>query len=443
MEIVTKAAQLILSLAILIIFHEFGHYIAARFFKVRVERFYLFFDPWFSLFKIKRGETTYGIGWIPLGGYVKIAGMIDESFDRDQMKKPPQPWEFRSKPAWQRLIIMVGGVVVNILLAFFIYIAVLAVWGEKYLPAEELKYGILTTPRAESIGLQNGDRITGLDGQPITGDFREIPVKIVLDNVQTINVIRKNEAVDVQVPSDFVSRLLQERELGFIGIRIPFIVYGFPGESVAREAGIMKDDRIISINDQHLPYFDEFRDAIQQYKNQTVNIGLVRNNDTLSLPVNVPEEGLIGVIPVQQLDEFFTLKTRDYNVIQAIPAGISKGYYSIGNYLKQLRLVFSPKTKAYESVGGFLTIGSIFPPTWNWLAFWELTAFISIMLAILNILPIPALDGGHVLFLFYELVSGRKPSDKVLEYAQIAGMIIILSLFILANTNDVRNFFFR
>ncbi|HHN48366.1 MAG TPA: RIP metalloprotease RseP [Bacteroidales bacterium] len=443
MEIVTKAAQLILSLAILIIFHEFGHYIAARIFKVRVERFFLFFDPWFSLFKIKRGETTYGIGWIPLGGYVKIAGMIDESLDRDQMKKPPQPWEFRSKPAWQRLIIMVGGVVVNIILAFAIYIAVLAAWGEQYLPAEELKYGIVTTPRAEAIGLQSGDRITGLDGQQYTGDFREIPVKIVLDNVQTINVIRNSEPVDIHVPGDFVSTLLQERELGFIGIRIPFIVYGFPGESPAREAGIMKGDRIISINDEHFPYFDEFRDAIQQYKNQTVNIGLVRKNDTLSLPVGVSEEGFIGVIPVQQLDEFFTLKTKDYNLIQAIPAGISKGYTSIGNYLKQLRLVFTPKTKAYESVGGFLMIGSIFPSTWNWLAFWELTAFLSIMLAIINILPIPALDGGHVLFLFYELISGRKPNEKVLEYAQIAGMIIILSLVILVNANDVRNFFFR
>lgn len=440
MEILIKASQLILSLAILVIFHELGHFIAARIFKVRVESFYLFFNPWFSLFKYKYGETTYGVGWLPLGGYVKIAGMIDESMDREQMKKPPQPWEFRSKPAWQRLIIMVGGVTVNIILAFAIYIAILTVWGDRYLPAEEVKYGIVASPLAEEMGLQTGDRIVALDGEP-AGDFYKIPVNIILDNVQTVSVIRNEELVQVDIPDGFVTRMLQQREPGFISERFPFEIYAFAANSPGEEAGMQKGDRIISINDEPLPYFDQFRAAIQEYKNQTVNIGVVRNADTLSLAVNVPEAGLIGVVPVQQLDQLFNLKTREYNIIEAIPAGISKGYYGIGSYLKQLRLLISPKTKAYESVGGFITIGSIFPSVWNWQAFWELTAFLSIMLAVLNILPIPALDGGHVIFLFYELISGRKPSDKVLEYAQVVGMILLLALVIFANANDVRNLF--
>jgi regulator of sigma E protease len=440
MEILIKASQLILSLAILVIFHELGHFIAARIFKVRVESFYLFFNPWFSLFKYKYGETTYGVGWLPLGGYVKIAGMIDESMDREQMKKPPQPWEFRSKPAWQRLIIMVGGVTVNIILAFAIYIAILTVWGERYLPAEEVKYGIVASPLAEDMGLQTGDRIVALDGEP-AGDFYKIPVNIILDNVQTVSVIRNEELVHVDIPDGFVTRMLQQREPGFISERFPFEIYAFTASSPGEEAGMEKGDRIISLNDEHLPYFDQFRAAIQEFKNQTVKIGVVRDADTLTLAVDVPEAGLIGVVPVQQLDKIFNLKTRQYNIIEAIPAGISKGYYGIGSYLKQLRLLISPKTKAYESVGGFITIGSIFPSVWNWQAFWELTAFLSIMLAVLNILPIPALDGGHVIFLFYELISGRKPHDKVLEYAQVVGMILLLALVIFANANDVRNLF--
>lgn len=440
MEILVKAAQLILSLAILVVFHELGHFIAARIFRVRVESFYLFFNPWFSLFKHKYGETTYGIGWLPLGGYVKIAGMIDESLDREQMKREPQPWEFRSKPAWQRLIIMVGGVTVNIILAFAIYIAVLAAWGEQYLPAEEVKFGIVASPLAQEMGLQSGDRIVALDGKP-AGDFFKIPVKIILDKVQTVGVIRDGQPVDISIPEGFITKLLQQREPGFIGIRFPFEVSGFAGNSPAKEAGIQNGDRIISINGEILPYFDQFRERIPDFKNQTVSIGVVRETDTLEFAVAVPEEGLIGVSTAQQLDHYFNLKTKEYNLIQAIPAGISKGYTGIGNYLKQLRLLVSPQTKAYESVGGFITIGSIFPSVWNWQAFWELTAFLSIMLAILNILPIPALDGGHVLFLVYELISGRKPSDKVLEYAQIAGMILLLALVVFANANDIRNLF--
>ncbi|NLN95939.1 MAG: RIP metalloprotease RseP [Bacteroidales bacterium] len=440
MVILTKAAQLILSLSILVVFHELGHYIAARIFKVRVESFYLFFNPWFSIYKFKYGETTYGIGWLPLGGYVKIAGMIDESLDREQMKQPPQPYEFRSKPAWQRLIIMIGGVTVNIILAFLIYIAVLTTWGEQYLPAEEVKYGIAASPLAQEMGLMNGDRIMALDGKP-AGDFYKIPVRIILDEVKTITVIRDEKEMDVNIPDDFITKILQYRQPDFIGVRIPFQINDFTPESSAKEAGLQKGDIIISLNEQHLPYFDEFRNAIQRYKSQTVNIGVLRQSDTLSYSVPVSAEGFIGVAPVSQLDKLFTLKTKQYNIIQAIPAGISKGYYQLGNYLKQLKLLFSPKTKAYESVGGFITIGSIFPSVWIWQAFWELTAFLSIMLAVINILPIPALDGGHVLFLMYEVITGRKPHDKVLEFAQIIGMMLLLLILILANANDIRNLF--
>ncbi len=440
MEILIKATQLILSLSILVVFHELGHFVAARIFKVRVESFYLFFNPWFSLLRFKRGETTYGIGWLPLGGYVKISGMIDESLDREQMKQPPQPYEFRSKPAWQRLIIMIGGVTVNIVLAFAIYIAVLAAWGEQYLPAEEVKYGISASSLAQEMGLRDGDRIVALDGKP-AGDFFKIPAKIILDEVKTVRVIREDVPLNIVVPDGFITKLLQYREPDFIGIRFPFQVGDFASESPARETGLQKNDYIISLNGQYMPYFNVFRNAIQQYKNQTVEVGVVRQSDTLNFSVPVTSEGFIGVAPVSQLDRFFTLKTRNYNIIQAIPAGISKGYHQLGNYLKQLRLLLTPKTKAYESVGGFITIGSIFPSVWNWQAFWELTAFLSIMLAVINILPIPALDGGHVLFLMYELITRRKPHEKVLEYAQIAGMILLISIILLANANDIRNLF--
>ncbi|MDP2422989.1 MAG: RIP metalloprotease RseP [Bacteroidales bacterium] len=440
MEILIKALQLILSLAILVIFHELGHFIAAKTFKTRVESFYLFFNPWFSLFKYKHGETTYGIGWLPLGGYVKIAGMIDESLDREQMAKPPQPWEFRSKPAWQRLIIMVGGVSVNILLAFAIYISMLTVWGEEYLPASELKYGITVDSMAFEMGLRNGDHIISIDGKPVE-DFFKIPSQIILNNATTVQVIRDEQPLEVVIPDGFVTRLLKHRSPEFIGVRTPFEVAGFTEGSSAQKAGLQTGDRIIGINQIYLPFFDQFKRELQQYKNQSVDVNLSRGSDTLQLTVLVSEAGTIGVYPIQNLDHYFTVKSKQYNLFQAIPAGIVKGYRGIGNYLKQLRIIFSPKTKAYESLGGFITIGSIFPSYWNWQAFWELTAFLSIMLAILNILPIPALDGGHVLFLLYEIVTRRKPGEKFMEYAQITGMILLLALVIFANTNDIRNLF--
>jgi len=439
MEILIKAAQLILSLSILVIFHEFGHYIAARIFKTRVEKFYLFFDPWFSLFKFKRGDTEYGVGWLPLGGYVKISGMIDESMDKEAMKLPPQPWEFRSKPAWQRLIIMLGGVTVNILLAIGIYIVTLAAWGEEYLPTKEVKYGITVDSIGQQLGLINGDKILSVDYEEVE-DFFKIPGRIILENAQTIQVEREGQKLDLKVPVGFLSKLIKHQSPDFISVRIPFEVADFAKNSVAPGAGIKVGDKIIGLNEESTPFFDQFRTSLQSKKNQEVTVVVLRGADTARMKVGVPETGILGIAPKPPV-EYFTFKEHHYNIIQAIPAGVKKAYRGVGNYLKQLKLIFSPEVKAYESVGGFITIGKIFPSSWDWEAFWALTAFLSIMLAILNVLPIPALDGGHVLFLFYEIITGRKPSDKFLEYAQIVGMVLLFALLIFANGNDIVKLF--
>lgn len=439
MEILIKALQLILSLSILVIFHEFGHFIAAKAFGARVEKFYLFFDPWFSLFKFKKGDTEYGVGWLPLGGYVKISGMIDESMDKEQMKLPPQPWEFRSKSTWQRLIIMLGGVTVNLLLAIVIYILMLFAWGEQYLPTSEVKFGITVDSLGAQMGLQNGDKILSVDGQKVE-DFFKIPSKIILDDAKTIQVERDGQEMDVQVPSEFISKMLKQKSADFINFRIPFEVAGFSPKSPAKAAGIVEDDRIIGLNGEPTLYFDEFKTSIANFKGKQVDVTLLRNSDTIHVPVAVTAEGMIGVAP-KGPDAYFKFSEKEYTLLAAIPAGTVKAYKSVGNYLKQLKLLFSPKVKAYESVGGFIAIGNIFPSVWHWESFWGLTAFLSIMLAILNVLPIPALDGGHVMFLLYEMITRRKPSDKFLEYAQIVGMILLLSLLVFANGNDIIKLF--
>jgi regulator of sigma E protease len=439
MEILIKALQLILSLSILVIFHEFGHFIAAKAFGTRVEKFYLFFDPWFSLFKFKKGETEYGVGWLPLGGYVKISGMIDESMDKEQMKLPPQPWEFRSKSTWQRLIIMLGGVTVNLLLAIGIYILMLTAWGEEYLPTSEVKFGITVDSLGAQMGLRNGDKILSVDGDKVE-DFFKIPSKIILDDAKTIQVVRDGRDMDVQIPAGFVSKMLKQKSADFINVRFPFEIGGFSGPSNAKDAGIKEGDRVIGLNGKPTLYFDEFKAGIVKSKGKKVDLTVLRNADTLRLPVMVTAEGMIGVIQ-KGPDSYFKFSEKKYSFMEAIPAGSVKAYKSVGNYLKQLKLLFSPKVKAYESVGGFIAIGNIFPSVWHWESFWGLTAFLSIMLAILNVLPIPALDGGHVMFLLYEMITGRKPSDKFLEYAQIVGMVLLLSLLVFANGNDIIKLF--
>lgn len=438
MVILIKVVQLLLSLSILVIFHEFGHFIAARIFKTRVEKFYLFFDPWFSLFKFKKGDTEYGVGWVPLGGYVKISGMIDESMDKEQMKLPPQPWEFRSKPAWQRLIIMLGGVTVNILLAIAIYISILTIWGEQFLPTSEVKYGIAVDAMGKQMGLRNGDKIVSIDHKQVD-EFSAIPKEIILEQPKTIQVIRDNEKMDITIPAGFVSKLIQSKSVEFITVRYPFAAGKFVLGSAAEKAGMKLNDQIVGINDSLFPYFDEFRAALQRYKNQKANILVVRFGDTLKLPMTVPADGRIGVYN-KPLSEYFKLKDKSYTIFTAIPAGFSMTFEKTGDYLKSIKLLFKQE-KAYESVGGFISIGSLFPDAWDWWTFWSWTAFLSIMLAVINVLPIPALDGGHVMFLIYEIVFRRKPGDKFMEYAQITGMILLFGLLIFANLNDILKLF--
>jgi regulator of sigma E protease len=441
MDILIKILQLILSLSILVVVHEFGHFIAAKAFKTRVEKFYLFFNPWFSIFKFNYKGTEYGMGWLPLGGYVKISGMIDESMDKEQMAKPPQHWEFRSKPAWQRLIIMLGGVIMNVVLAIVIYIGILTYYGEEYLPTSEVnKYGISVDSLAMEMGFQNGDKVIGVDGIYVE-DFQKIPMNMILNEAGSAQVIRDGKEVNVVFPEGSLNKLVKHKSPLFLSVRLPFIAQSFTKESVAKEAGMEVGDTIIGINGMEKRYFAEFRAEIINHKNEEVTVTVKRNLDTLNLIMLLGDDGLLGVFPKNDMNDFFVLNKKEYNVIEAIPAGFNRTWAGIGNYLKQLKLLFSPEVKAYESVGGFIMIGSIFPAEWHWESFWRLTAFLSIMLAIINILPIPALDGGHVLFLMYEIIARRKPSDKFLEYAQVVGMVILFSLLILANGNDIIKLF--
>jgi regulator of sigma E protease len=434
--VLVKAAQLIVSLSILVILHEFGHYIFARIFKTRVEKFYLFFDPWFSLFKVKKGETEYGIGWLPLGGYVKISGMIDESMDKEALKLPPKSWEFRSKPAWQRLLIMLGGVLMNFIFAFIIYIGVLYVWGEEYLPTENVKYGIVVNEVGEKIGFQDGDKILTVDNQYVKNFMKIIPT-IVLDDARNVQVDRNGEKVDVEISDEDLALLLKSKSV--MGPRIPFAlgVDGFSDESPAKEAGLMVGDEIRGLNGRTFQFYDEWSDATKSNAGKIVTLNIERDGQPLDVELQIADDGIIGVKNSHYADQHFELKTIRYGFLQSIPAGIERGVQTTRDYLKQFKLFFRPETKAYESLGGFATIGSIFPGTWDWFSFWNMTAFISIILAIMNLLPIPALDGGHVMFLSFEMITGRKPGEKFLEYAQIAGMVILLALVLFANANDI------
>jgi regulator of sigma E protease len=460
MEILIKAAQLIMSLSILVILHELGHFIPAKIFKTRVEKFFLFFDAWFSIIKLRKvngrwkawyftknktgtdlssGKTEIGVGWLPLGGYVKISGMIDESMDKEQMKQPAQPWEFRAKPAWQRLIIMLGGVTVNVLLAILIYIVMLAAWGDEYLPTKNVKYGISCDSLALEMGLKNGDKIITVDNREVE-DFQKIPAEIILEEAKTIQVTRDGKPMNITIPVGFVGKLIKHKSVEFIDFRFPFEIADFTKSSAAKIAGLKINDKIIGLNGIWMNYFDEFHTEILRHKNQTIKVAVLRAKDTLQLPVLVSDAGTIGV-QTKDRTSYFELRKHEYTILQAVPAGAVKAYKAFGNYLKQLKLIFSPETKAYESLGGFISIGKIFPAEWDWIAFWNLTAFLSIILAIMNVLPIPALDGGHVLFLLYEIITRRKPSEKFMEYAQYAGMIFLLGLLLLANGNDIVKLF--
>jgi regulator of sigma E protease len=441
MEIILiKAAQLVLSLSILVIIHEFGHFILARIFKTRVEKFYLFFDPWFSLFKVKKGDTEYGIGWLPLGGYVKISGMIDESMDKEAMKLPPQPYEFRAKKSWQRLLIMIGGVVMNFILAFIIYIGILYAWGEQYLPTANVKYGIEVDSVGQKIGLQNGDKILSVANQPVE-DFHKVIMTVILENAPTIQVERNGQKVDVEISEDDLALLIKSK--GVVTYRTPFNykIAKVSRNSAAQKAGLKEGDQILGMNGLKYQYNDQFKSNLKDSVGKTVAMNVLRNNKELMVQLTIPGSGLLGVQLEQDLSKIFEFKTIKYGFFESIPAGFSRGLNTISDYLKQFKLIFSPKTKAYESLGGFIAIGNIFPGMWDWFSFWNMTAFLSIILGVMNLLPIPALDGGHVMFLLFEMITGRKPGDKFLEYAQITGMVLLLSLVLYANGNDLFKLF--
>ena len=443
MEYIIQGGQLLLSISILVILHEGGHFFAAKLFKTKVESFYLFFNPWFSVYKKKIGDTEYGIGWLPLGGYVKIAGMIDESMDKEQLKQPPQPWEFRAKPTWQRLIIMLGGIIVNVIVGFLIYSFVLMGYGEKFLPANELKDGVwcLNEPITNEIGLQNGDKIITINGEaPAT--FEQMQEEVFYSN--TMVVERNGEQLTLDIPTDLVDKLLKERRGPLFAYRIPFTVGGTLKDYPAAKAGLQPKDKIIGINDIPINYYDEFKDKLTPYINQTVDIKVIRDGETITLPVEIVDSAFIGVSPypysLTELEKegVYTPKTVHYSFFAAFPRGIEIAVEKIVNYYKQFKLMLNPETGAYKGMGGFATISKLFGPEWVWQNFWEKTAWISLVLAFMNLLPIPALDGGHVMFLLYEMITGRKPNEKIMEYAQVAGMVLLLALMLYANTDWLR-----
>lgn len=433
MDTLIRVIQLILSLSLLVILHECGHFFFARLFKVRVEKFYLFFNPWFSLFKFKKGDTEYGIGWLPLGGYVKIAGMIDESLDTAQLAQEPQPWEFRSKPAWQRLLIMVGGVVVNFITAIILFWLILFKWGETYIPAENAKYGLMFHPVAHEIGLVDGDRILEVGGVKIE-TIGDIATGILIDNASTLLVERGDSQFILPVPESFKSEIISREVRQLATFQIPAIVDSTMPNSPAYKAGLIKNDRIVKIDTVSTPFFHQFSATLASYAGSSTNITVERDGQQLQLPVDIDSNGKLGFLS-KTTGSLLGTRVTNYSLFEAFPAGIERGISTLTAYVKQLKLVFTKE--GVKQLGGFGTIGSLFPTIWDWQTFWVMTAFLSIILAFMNILPIPALDGGHVLFLLYEMITRRKPSEKFLENAQIAGMILLLLLLIFANGNDL------
>ena len=430
----------LLSLSLLIVLHELGHFLPAKAFKTRVEKFYLFFDVKFSLFKKKIGETVYGIGWLPLGGYVKIAGMIDESMDTEQMSQPPQPWEFRSKPAWQRLIIMLGGVTVNFLVALFIYIFASFTYGDADISTASIRDGYwVTNPVITDLGVQTGDNLVSIDGEQYE-NYSDLRRAII--TAEQFTVERDGGLIDIDLPVDFLGKLSTGEDLSFFELRIPFVVGQVPDSSHNAAAGLQPGDVLRKLNQKEITYFDEALAEMEGLKGQQVQATFMRDGSPVALDLQVNEDGKLGILPGGTFKEFeemgyFQIVQKKYGFIESFSIGSKKFGNQLAGYWLQLKKIFTPSTGAYKGVGGFKAIFDIFPDTWSWQQFWSITAFLSIMLAVLNLLPIPALDGGHVMFLLYEMVSGRKPSDKFMEYAQMVGFFLLLALILFANGNDI------
>ena len=443
-----QIAQFLLALSLLIVLHELGHFIPAKLFKTRVEKFFLFFDGWGKkLISYTYKGTTYGIGWIPLGGYVKISGMVDESMDTDNLGKEPEPWEFRAKPTWQRLIILSGGVIVNFVLGYLIYASLLFAYGVDYLPNSELKYGISTNEIGESFGLKNGDKIISVGGEEIV-DFNKIAKSILLGADGDIVLDRNGETKSIQITDSLVGFAIANQDLirGMFMPRVFYKVGGFSDTTLtspAKLAGLQVNDSIVSFNGSRLAFFDEYVDSIPEYANKSVTLGAYRDNELLSFSVPVDSSGHIGVYAANLISEMYTIEHIEYSFGGAMIAAVTKTKGQLQDYVLQFKkLIFRPETKAYKKVGGFLTMLEQYPKTWDWRSFWELTAFISLMLGFLNILPIPALDGGHIVFVLIEMITSRKPSIKVLEIAQTIGFILLLALLVFANGNDIIRKFF-
>tara|TARA_A100001011_G_scaffold351754_1_gene392067 strand:- start:2737 stop:4053 length:1317 start_codon:yes stop_codon:yes gene_type:complete len=432
--IVMKGIQLLLSLSLLIVLHELGHFIPAKIFKTRVEKFFLFFDVKFALFKKKFGNTVYGIGWLPLGGYVKISGMIDESMDKEQMEQPPQPWEFRTKPAWQRLIIMLGGVTVNLILGFIIYMMILFVWGKNTLPNNALPMGMGVSPLAKEIGFEKGDQILLVDGKPLEVVL-DINKMLLIRSVEEIQIQRSNgNKVTLQIPDDIGDRMFSSGQMNPLYPRFPAEIDSVLIDKKAFTAGFKAGDKIVAANDTIIEDWVELRDFNNEKANQAVQYVVERNQMLDTLYMVLDAEGKMGVIPRSNIK----ISQVKLSLLESIQEGFSYGYWTLYDYIAQFKYVFTKK--GASQLGGFGAIGSLFPASWDWRAFWASTAFISIILAFMNLLPIPALDGGHVMFLLYEMVSGRKPNDKFMEYAQMLGFFLLLALVIYANGNDLFRF---
>ncbi|HEX8269328.1 MAG TPA: RIP metalloprotease RseP [Flavobacterium sp.] len=440
MEILIKLSQFLLSLSLLIVLHELGHFIPAKLFKTRVEKFYLFFDVKYSLLKKKIGETEYGIGWLPLGGYVKISGMIDESMDKEQMALPPQPWEFRSKPAWQRLIIMLGGVTVNFILAFIIYIGMAFVYGETYIANSDLKDGVAIENKAmQEVGFQTGDKLISVDGYPIKRIDNNINETLMM--AKTVKIERNGAVQEIKMPIDFIDRYSQGEKTRLVEMRYPFVVMDVADESPNKS--LQPRDVVIALNGQDTRYMDQATKILDQNKGKQISATVIRDEKQIPVTLKVSELGKLGV-RLGALDDkalnklgYYNISTERFGFFESVPIGLQKGKDRLVGYGKQLKVIFTPETGAYKSVGGFYAIFNIFPDQWSWEAFWSITAILSIMLGVMNLLPIPALDGGHVMFLLYEMITRRKPSDKFMEHAQLVGFVLLIALVLFANGNDI------
>lgn len=439
MDVIIRIVQVIIALSILIIVHEFGHFIFARIFKIRVEKFYLFFPPAIFKFKPKNSDTEFGIGCIPLGGFCKISGMVDESLDKETMSKPPQPYEFRSKPAWQRLIVMFGGVFNNFLLAIILFSALLFTWGEEYLVNSDAKYGIVTNQLSHEIGFRTGDKILSFDdASQIDVDFNQLQVNLARSQAKQATVLRGNDTVTIEIDPAYIPAILNTP--GMFSLCAPISIAEIPDTSINASAGMMKGDVFEKVGEYDVLSIEDLQQALQKYQGEGIIIDFKRGEEMVPIPVVVSREGKIEVMLANDVSEFNVTK-KSYSFFSAIPAGFKKTFSTIGNYVQELGLIFSPKTQAYKSVGSFIAIGKIFPTVWNWEIFWNIIAWLSVMLAVLNLIPIPGLDGGHILFTLYEIITRRKPSDKFLEIAQIIGMIILFALIFLAFGNDIYRLF--